>query len=51
MNERAAKALADMDRAIGILERLTAPKSEAWRVKEPPPKQAPVVILAREIER
>ena len=48
MNERAAKALADMDRAIGILERLTAPKSEVWRAEDPPPKQAPA--LAREIE-
>ncbi len=49
MSERAAKALADMDRAIGILERLTAPQPSA-QIEEPQQKRTPVVTLAK-IER
>jgi len=51
MNERAAKALSDMDRAIGLLERLTAPRPEARRKEAPEPKRAPIGTLVRELER
>ena len=51
MSERAAKALADMDRAIGILERLTAPEpADIRRVEDPRAQRTPVVTLAK-IER
>ena len=49
MSEQAQKALADMDRAIRILERLTAPgRAEARSVGVEKPKRIVVAQEARE---
>ena len=47
MNERAQKALSDMDRAIQMLEHLTTPEPEPRRVEVPQPKLVQVVTLER----